>query len=843
MKEELYARVIRALLHSEVPEKRSVRCRTYELIERLKQAAQVDDEVHSRILAENERHIGCWIRGSIESPTSRKFLLQIGGSEDRSTLTKEHLVSTNDTFFLSVSETRSSTLRIYPFEEGSQTSSTLSIPSEKEKEPCNKSPNLQRSTSFLRRWVRTQGPVKIKSLTFNHGYDTPISNDLKTIFKYSMTRKHPIGKGNGEMELDDIVSLIDHLFQYKFEENEEDQTKWNLSNEILKRVAKFYDIPSINIKLLLIGVALTHKMTEGNPVVTMHFIRSYLPTLQSAFLDKTPSALASAIFLSKCACTYTRAVIETHKFEVFLPIAIEPNSLDFLKLGRQLEPISEIYRLPFWEDPQLKHFTIQITKSFEEAIQKSIIKWLEFVTNSSTDPDELCENVDELHVALRRCLTTYEPFFAHFGIYYMEFVLRMVDEPLVNVTKTCLASSTQLLNTRDQPVLIEFTKSSMKLFDAFRLLKEFVAEIKTHEYAFYDFESWFEEAAIFWTTTWRQVYLDFVQRSVISGERRDSVIGSGVVDSSTFDTAGNEPKLHESSVMTLAFCKSLCDDFLRLTVQNTSILTLCCTKIVSILAECMVSFSIQIRAQFETDSTLQKLAKAANGIDHASNHLAQNYARFLDLRRLETILPEEESRLALSTMSRLMSNAHQRCQLIADEMVTTICVQKKTSIEKYCQYLTQVNGPPKKTIKAYMKHVFAQEKAEQLFNTVDKINSHLKYALLPRLLSIARNKLWEIIQDALQSQLLLGQPPSYYHQIQRDCETICRMLSLDWNQEESPFRRKIHMNSIETREQILQYYARLADLTLNAQLNPQAGIPKVSLRLGPSDELFTLISE
>ena len=52
------------------------------------------------------------------------------------------------------------------------------------------------------------------------------------------------------MELDDIVSLIDHLFQYKFEENEEDQTKWNLSNEILKRVAKFYDIPSINIKLL-----------------------------------------------------------------------------------------------------------------------------------------------------------------------------------------------------------------------------------------------------------------------------------------------------------------------------------------------------------------------------------------------------------------------------------------------------------------------------------------------------------------------------------------------------------------------------------------------------------------
>lgn len=131
-----------------------------------------------------------------------------------------------------------------------------------------------------------------------------------------------------------------------------------------------------------------------------------------------------------------------------------------------------------------------------------------------------------------------------------------------------------------------------------------------------------------------------------------------------------------------------------------------------------------------------------------------------------------------------------------------------------------------------MKHVFTQEKSEQLFSSVDKIHSHLKFALLPRLLGIARTKLWQLIQDALQAKLLLGQPPGYYLQIQNDCEAICKMLSVDWNQEESPFRRKVHMNSIETRELILQYYARLADLTLNAQLNPKAGVPKVSLRMG-----------
>lgn len=121
----------------------------------------------------------------------------------------------------------------------------------------------------------------------------------------------------------------------------------------------------------------------------------------------------------------------------------------------------------------------------------------------------------------------------------------------------------------------------MKLFDAFRILKEFIAELKKGDYTFYDFESWFEEAAIFWTSTWRQVYLDFIQKSISSGDRRGSMVESNAMES-TYDVSKNEPILHESSVMMLAFCKSLCDDFLRLAIQNKSILMLCCTKIVTV---------------------------------------------------------------------------------------------------------------------------------------------------------------------------------------------------------------------------------------------------------------------
>lgn len=137
----------------------------------------------------------------------------------------------------------------------------------------------------------------------------------------------------------------------------------------------------------------------------------------------------------------------------------------------------------------------------------------------------------------------------------------------------------------------------MKLFDAFRILKEFVMEIKALDYAFYGFESWFEEASIFWTASWRQIYLDFVQRTVVSGERRESVIGSSIVES-TFDMNRNEPLLHEGSVMMLAFCKSLCDDFLRLSVQNGSILSLCSTKIVSVRFRC--TFSIRKKNHFRS---------------------------------------------------------------------------------------------------------------------------------------------------------------------------------------------------------------------------------------------------
>lgn len=53
---------------------------------------------------------------------------------------------------------------------------------------------------------------------------------------------------------------------------------------------------------------------------------------------------------------------------------------------------------------------------------------------------------------------------------------------------------------------------------------------------------------------------------------------------------------------------------------------------------------------------------------------------------------------------------------------------------------------------------------------------------------------------------------------------------MDWSKDNSMLRRKIHMNCAETRELILEYYCKLADITASAPV--KEGIPRVSLRIG-----------
>lgn len=66
-------------------------------------------------------------------------------------------------------------------------------------------------------------------------------------------------------------------------------------------------------------------------------------------------------------------------------------------------------------------------------------------------------------------------------------------------------------NPHDSAKLLEFSKESMKLFDALRQLVEFITS-QGQVTRLQKFEHWFETSAIFWTSNWRTLYLGFIKK-------------------------------------------------------------------------------------------------------------------------------------------------------------------------------------------------------------------------------------------------------------------------------------------------------------------------------------------
>ena len=109
--------------------------------------------------------------------------------------------------------------------------------------------------------------------------------------------------------------------------------------------------------------------------------------------------------------------------------------------------------------------------------------------------------------------------------------------------------------------------------------------LRNQKYRILQFELSFERAIVFWTSTWRSVYLNFVRRSIEVSEESFVPASPGFEDKTHFfqsKVQESETELHPSTISCLAFCKALCDDFLRLKINAQSTMLLCCLQIANV---------------------------------------------------------------------------------------------------------------------------------------------------------------------------------------------------------------------------------------------------------------------
>uniref|UniRef100_A0A915EVC2 MHD2 domain-containing protein n=1 Tax=Ditylenchus dipsaci TaxID=166011 RepID=A0A915EVC2_9BILA len=732
----------------------------------------------------------------------------------------------------------------------------------------NKSPLFQRSGSFLKRLVRSHGrachhmTIRAKNLVLDEKQSLPIPSlpNLQVHFALKKTNSLHQDQSN-QMETQEFVNLL-RFFQSKlvvskteglsFTDDELNSETSHCHRRDCSKGASFYNLSCLSTHFYFTGVILEEQpVDEFNIERICASIQQRLTQLRTCSRwDGGQLESMAASFLAERIILSVERLLQAVPVDLFFPVhrsldeqfeylshALIPlidlvhlsicSSVEPVKpaAGYNPQPLIDLVHLSIWQQCGASETSSRlqstVCKLCENCVQLAVAGWLKeqglvfknSQLTSKRDMDGLCELVDSLHLAFKNFGHTYEAFFDRLCFSYMARCSG-------HWTTRCVWP------VEDTDQLVTFTKSSMKLFDALGDFSALTKEFGREKCSIQEFEPWFEHVAVFWSTSWRHVYMEFIRKCV-----EESKYGGKMISSSSLSQQDQQDlmaeckqgaELHDSTVNCLAFCKALCDDFLRLRAQHRSILLLGCLQITAILVDCLGSFVVQVLQQLKGNASTSKMLQTANGIEHASTHLSQNFERFLDVRRLQEVLLQEEEceRVqAMCSIRHIMAAARTRCRAIADHIVESLCERKAEDIKRYCSLITRSLDAPKKSLRCYFRQVFTNEPEDQLLVFLDKTCSQLHQRLLPRLYATARTALWRQTREIMDKQLLGGQHSVYYRDIDKACESICTILQVDWSEEHSQLRRKLHINRAETLELILQYYSRLADNTMMASHN------------------------
>uniref|UniRef100_A0A914YP45 Uncharacterized protein n=1 Tax=Panagrolaimus superbus TaxID=310955 RepID=A0A914YP45_9BILA len=441
---------------------------------------------------------------------------------------------------------------------------------------------------------------RIKDLPIGEEINRKLENFEDSVIVITLKRRLISGSDFDPIDTDELLELLRCLFKDNFNtENNEDEVSEDLTKRIIHRISKFYAIPMNQIRLLMIGVALEQELNQINFELTRDMIKRSFPKLKTASLLREPTSIPAALYLSKQILKYTTKVIERQSDTLFLPIGTE-SSVVFFAFCHYLTPVLDLCHLNLWEKAEVCGIKDSLRDLFCQSIETSVMEWIHEFNSRKDDADFICQKIDEIHICFRRFSKNYNEFFEKAFFSYSEYVLDLIDSDITDAVQNAVETLTDSVEPRNRQKLVSFTRSTMKLFDALRQFTEFIETLSyanflkikgegPKEYRIHGFEMAFEKAAVFWTSTWRSVYLNFVRRCIeVSDDGSSYPPNSPNFEEKTthfFQSKVQEPPeidLHPSTINCLAFCKALCDDFLRLKINAQNTMLLCCLQIVNV---------------------------------------------------------------------------------------------------------------------------------------------------------------------------------------------------------------------------------------------------------------------
>ncbi|TKR93647.1 hypothetical protein L596_008061 [Steinernema carpocapsae] len=827
MREEFYRQAVNALLLSEAPET-ARGGQTYQLVEHLKQVTNFPDRSHNEILNDIEHSIRFSVEITISSRKTENFVVVMEKSANAK-VAREFRVNANKPTKIDIGESYSVLLRVFCVDDESDCASPTSPSATSPAIPSPARRSMRKTDSFLKRWVRFHSYkgegylIQLKDFKKAKENRVVMPNDSSCTF--SITRNTEFSADGFPVE--GLIELIRHVMQYNYELLMESDVALShkyagelcdSSDALLRQICQFYDIPFLSRRLITLSVILGWKTNEMS--IDGAAVDNLLKQIRSSSHKTADDSRESSEYLSKQSEDFMEKVLSKSKTGVFFP----PENSNFLyEFTCSIQQILNICNLEIWQH-HLDICPILDAKVYlERLIQRDSDAWIEEMKSKFGGPttlSQVCSMVDCIQSLFRQFGHKYALFFNQFNITYAHAVLEALDSKLSDLICDGLKTSTETLEPRNRDELTLFTKKSMQLFDGVRMLLVYANNPPTLNLNC--FEEWFEDSCVFWTYAWRGMVKACIAKAVFSdGE----------------DSHSTEGNVCDSAVMLLGLCKALCDDLLRLRPTRPKILLTCVLKVTSILSDSMTSYACRLTESVRDHISTSRVLRFANSVEHVQLQLTSNYHRFLRIDRLKNYLNDHEYSIVRSSMSHMFSAAQKTCVSIVDSLLDHACALKRESIREHTEAITMYPAETsKRTIKSYMRQLLANERADSLLAYLERSANLIEASCQPTLVERTSEALWKVVEGVILETMLYGQQAEYYAEVEKDCESICRLLDV-------PFRRngllgqRIHLNKVSTQDIALQYYSVLADLCAswpNRRQSPEekVRVPKVMMRLG-----------
>ena len=96
----------------------------------------------------------------------------------------------------------------------------------------------------------------------------------------------------------------------------------------------------------------------------------------------------------------------------------------------------------------------------------------------------------------------------------------------------------------------------------------------------------------------------------------------------------------------------------------------------------------------------------------------------------------------------------------------------RAEIDNHCVGLALNNEQWERTLRTYMRQVFAHERADSLLAYLERTLMCLEGHLMPAVLNLAARQIWHVVQTRMHIRLQHGQARDYYERIQSHFQMI-----------------------------------------------------------------------